>query len=129
MMLSDLENFLSVWENKLLITNITYSWYICVEYCIKKSESVISSKIVNLFYIVIWFVQSSYHNIWASLKFISDQFCFIIASLSNLTRLLWNVLIHSCQNKPSTAQFLVSCGCKQFTKDETLASLCHYAKS
>ena len=59
-MLSDLENYLSVWENKLLITNITYSWYICVVYCIKKSESVISSKIVINFYIVIWFGECGY---------------------------------------------------------------------
>ena len=49
MMLSDMENLLSVWENVLSMAKVTK----CGQYCIKEKESAIISKIVINFYIVI----------------------------------------------------------------------------
>ena len=49
MMLSDMENLLSVWENVLSIAKVTKYG----QYCIKERESAIISKIVTNFYIVI----------------------------------------------------------------------------
>ena len=49
MMLSDMENLLSVWENVLSMAKVTNSG----QYCIKEKESAIISKIVINFYIVI----------------------------------------------------------------------------
>ena len=49
MILSDMENLLSVRENVLSIAKVTKSG----EYCIKKRESVISSKIVINYNILI----------------------------------------------------------------------------
>ena len=49
MMLSDMENLLSVWENVLSIAKVTKYG----QYCIKERESAIISKIVINFYIVI----------------------------------------------------------------------------
>jgi len=49
MILSDMENLLSVWENVLSITKVTKSG----EYSIKKRESAISSKIVINYNILI----------------------------------------------------------------------------
>ena len=56
MILSDMENLLSVRENVLSIAKVTKSG----EYCIKKRESVISSKIVINYNILIWFGEYSY---------------------------------------------------------------------
>ena len=56
MMLSDMENLLSVRENVLSIAKVTKSG----EYCIKKRESVISSKIVINYNILIWFGEYGY---------------------------------------------------------------------
>ena len=55
-----MENLLSVRENVLSIAKVTKSG----EYCIKKRESVISSKIVINYNILIWFERSKFIMKW-----------------------------------------------------------------
>ena len=77
-----MENLLSVRENVLSIAKVTKS----EEYCIKKRESVISSKIVINYNILIWFGEYSYLDLTINHSS-GTRFVFIMAVLSDLTQL------------------------------------------